>query len=341
MNFDVIVSSPFLRCLQTALTIAKKFGADVLIDQELGEVMGPPVFETEPPFPPRPWSNLKKTLEESEVSSDSHSALRAGRFMGKQPEWAETLEQARLRYVKRYLDYLRRARHTRRSFLLVTHGHMVQACATVLPANQHRKVVSVDYCGTAVAEFHKLVKDIKNDRCHDDEPAFFDKGHPFSENEATPCEPGASQGEPPEKNHVLTDAKTRYWNLWLRGVRTVPASSPSSGPNLPNAGEKWEDLVKLLGTLPPVVPAPAESCAGSSCSFSTRASTAASMKMLREPDAVPRSPQQTEQERQPRSAEAKPPPVPQPKLTLSTSRLAARRGLKKPNVPDTVAEDQV
>ena len=58
IDFGVIVSSPFLRCLQTALILAEKFDAKVLIDQELGEVMGPPVFETKPPLPPRPWSNL-------------------------------------------------------------------------------------------------------------------------------------------------------------------------------------------------------------------------------------------------------------------------------------------
>eukprot|EP00438_Fugacium_kawagutii_P014097 Skav211546 [mRNA] locus=scaffold871:34706:45873:- [translate_table: standard] len=346
MTFDVIVSSPFLRCLQTALILAKKFGTNVLIDQELGEVMGPPVFETEPPLPPRPWSNLQKTLKESEASSNVHSALRAGRFMGKQPQWAETLQQARLRYVKRYLDYLRRSRHTKRNFLLVTHGHMVQACATVLPAGQHRKVVSVDYCGAAVAGFHRLVKEIK-DECHDDQSAFFpaDNADPFNSDsqEAAPFEPDACQSEPPpEKNQVLEDAKTRYWTLRLRGVRTVPSSNPSGGPNLPNVGESWEDLIKLLGTLPPVGPAPSVTDAGSDCSFSTRASTAVSMNMLREPDGVPTSPKQSEkkQERQQLSrVDAKPPPAPQP-LTLSTSRLAARR-LKKPNVPDTVAEDQV
>lgn len=58
IDFEVIVSSPFLRCLQTALILAEKFDAKVLIDQELGEVMGPPVFETKPPLPPRPWRNL-------------------------------------------------------------------------------------------------------------------------------------------------------------------------------------------------------------------------------------------------------------------------------------------
>ena len=101
----------------------------------------------------------KATLKASATSASSHERLRAGRLMGKGPQWKESLQQARLRYVKRYLDYLRRARHTKKSCLLVTHGHMVQVCASVLPVNQHRKIVSVDYCGAAVAECHRLVKD--------------------------------------------------------------------------------------------------------------------------------------------------------------------------------------
>ena len=102
---------------------------------------------THPPMAPTHASNVhthalrKATLKASETSASSHERLRAGRLMGKGPEWKESLQQARLRYVKRYLDYLRRARHTKKNCLLVTHGHMVQACASVLPANQHRKIV--------------------------------------------------------------------------------------------------------------------------------------------------------------------------------------------------------
>ena len=37
------------------------------------------------------------------------------------------LSDRRRRYAKRFFDYLRRARHTKRSCILVSHGHMVQA----------------------------------------------------------------------------------------------------------------------------------------------------------------------------------------------------------------------
>ena len=169
----------------------------------------------------------KATLKVSPTSASSHERLRAGRLMGKEPQWKESLQQARLRYVKRYLDYLRRARHTKKSCLLGTHGHMVQACASVLPANQHRKIVSVDYCGAAVAECHRLGKD------HSCRDAFlparavsFDSGKHQAEKEEH------VQSQFDENNELIQDAKMRYWTLFLRGVRHVPAAAPSNGSRL-------------------------------------------------------------------------------------------------------------
>ena len=125
--------------------------------------MGTEVFEAPPPMPPRPWGVLKDCLK----ADFDVSRLKAGRLMGQRPEWGETLSQARIRYAKRFLDHLRRARHTKKSCLLVTHGHMVQAaskkslktplrqvCATVLPATLHLKVVSVDYASCVLATCH-------------------------------------------------------------------------------------------------------------------------------------------------------------------------------------------
>lgn len=345
MAFEVIVSSPFLRCLQTALILAEKFDATVLIDQELGEVMGPPVFETKPPLPPRPWSNLKATLKASATSGSSHERLRAGRLMGKGPEWKESLQQARLRYVKRYLDYLRRARHTKKNCLLVTHGHMVQACASVLPANQHRKIVSVDYCGAAVAECHRLGENQNHpDAFLPARALSFDSWkHQIEKEEHV-------QSPFDEKNELIQDAKMRYWTLFLRGVRTVPAATPS-GSHLPglsaDLGQSWQDLVKLLGVLPPVATAPlalSDNHSESACSFATRTNTTVSMKMIRQPDSVPKSPKNehsvTVLERTEMTQNEQPSNSVAP-LKLPTSGLAARRGFSKSKVPTTVVEDQV
>ena len=265
--------------------------------------------------------------------------------MGKGPEWKESLQQARLRYVKRYLDYLRRARYTKKNCLLVTHGHMVQACASVLPANQHRKIVSVDYCGAAVAECHRLGKNQNHpDAFLPARALSFDSGKHQIEKEEH------FQSPVDEKNELIQDAKMRYWTLFLRGVRTVPAATPS-GSHLPglsaDLGQSWQDLVKLLGVLPPVATAPlalSDNSSESACSFGTRTNTTVSMNMIRQPDSVPKSPKNehsvTVLERTEMTQNEQPSNSVAP-LKLPTSGLAARRGFSKSKVPATVVEDQV
>ena len=268
--------------------------------------------------------------------------------MGKRPQWAESIQQARLRYVKRYLDYLRRSHRTKKNCLLVTHGHMVQACATVLPANQHRKVVSVDYCGAAVAECHKLGKNEQLEGFFPARAASFDSG----KEQVEQSDLQNLQSDLHQKNQLIRDAKMKYWTLWLRGVRTVPSSRPSNASHLSQSlGQSWQDLVKVLGVLPPVGRDDAESHVDmrseSACSLGTRsnatATTTVSTKMLREPDSVPLSPKIEAKEREEVKKvkpEAPMAAVPAPKLKPVTSRLAARRGFSKPSVPATVAEDQ-
>ena len=142
----------------------------------------------------------------------------------------------------------------------------------------------------------------------------------------------------------------RYWTLFLRGVRTVPAATPS-GSHLPglsaDLGQSWQDLVKLLGVLPPVATAPlalSDNHSESACSSGTRTNTTVSMNMIRQPDSVPKSPKnehsvtvlewtEMTQNEQPSNSVAP--------LKLPTSGLAARRGFSKSKVPTTVVEDQV
>ena len=142
----------------------------------------------------------------------------------------------------------------------------------------------------------------------------------------------------------------RYWTLFLRGVRTVPAATPS-GSHLPglsaDLGQSWQDLVKLLGVLPLVATAPfalSDNHSESACSFATRTNTTVSMKMIRQPDSVPKSPKNehsvTVSERTEMTQNEQPSNSVAP-LKLPTSGLAARRGFSKSKVPTTVVEDQV
>eukprot|EP00913_Durusdinium_trenchii_P027567 g25857.t1 len=48
LAFDVVITSPYLRCIQTALVVCETFKSDLLLDYALSEVYGAPVFEHPP-----------------------------------------------------------------------------------------------------------------------------------------------------------------------------------------------------------------------------------------------------------------------------------------------------
>lgn len=45
---QVVITSPYLRCIQTALVVCETFKSDLLLDYALSEVYGAPVFEHPP-----------------------------------------------------------------------------------------------------------------------------------------------------------------------------------------------------------------------------------------------------------------------------------------------------
>ena len=80
---DPPVFSPYLSWLQTVKTLAEEFDAIVLLDQELGEVLGEA-------FLVRFWKSTKSLCRTQRA--------KAGGAMGKMPpQWPETLTDARVR----------------------------------------------------------------------------------------------------------------------------------------------------------------------------------------------------------------------------------------------------
>eukprot|EP00930_Biecheleria_cincta_P010901 TRINITY_DN11328_c1_g1_i1.p1 TRINITY_DN11328_c1_g1~~TRINITY_DN11328_c1_g1_i1.p1 ORF type:complete len:474 (+),score=54.27 TRINITY_DN11328_c1_g1_i1:64-1485(+) len=155
-SFDVVISSPYLRAVQTALVFAEHFDAVVILDHQLGEVLGPDVFGAEGPAatPWRTWETLMSALESCSEVPVNTSRLQCDQLLGEPPLWPETMKAARTRYAARYLTYLRRVRRARMTCLLVTHGHMMQASLRVLPATSCLEVESVGYCATVMAQMY-------------------------------------------------------------------------------------------------------------------------------------------------------------------------------------------
>lgn len=145
----VVVSSPYFRCVQTAVELAAKLGVKVpiLVDQQAGEVFGPPLVSyIDPAEPHRP-------LQDSIAYARSRGVDVWPVAAGKLPDWPESLLQARRRYVKHFISLLKRSLRVRRNFILVTHAEAVASTLSVIPFIPSECTVagSVDYCGRFIA----------------------------------------------------------------------------------------------------------------------------------------------------------------------------------------------
>mmetsp|Transcript_110880 Transcript_110880/g.357954 ORF Transcript_110880/g.357954 Transcript_110880/m.357954 type:complete len:869 (+) Transcript_110880:83-2689(+) len=146
-SIHVVVTSPYFRCVQTAVEICRVLGrgARLMVDWSLGEVFGPSVLgETEPSQPVRP-------AEETQAFCRSRGVKCISKTVGQWPRWPEDLGSARQRYASRFLTYLQRGAMARRNFLLVTHGDCVGAALSLMPTQAGSIVESVEFGGLFVA----------------------------------------------------------------------------------------------------------------------------------------------------------------------------------------------
>lgn len=151
--FSYVVTSPFIRCVETAVEVCRALKLPICIDMQLGEVFGPACFgEWSAPGPNR--RNAEEVA--SFVPADLRKITPVD-SIGKEPTWPESIEDARLRMVARVEQYTEwAARLEGVNFVLVTHGDCVGACLTLALARgdqgPSRVVEKVDYCGYALLE---------------------------------------------------------------------------------------------------------------------------------------------------------------------------------------------
>jgi len=146
-RFGIVVSSPYLRCVQTAVQICKALGPDValLLDNQLGEVYGTETMgDAEPETVLRPFAEIQQFCQAQGVQL-------CPRVLGRWPSWPERRPAARVRLLQRFLRYLHRSMVTRRNCVLVTHGDGVAAMLNAMPVLSNRVVRHVDFGGFFVA----------------------------------------------------------------------------------------------------------------------------------------------------------------------------------------------
>ncbi|CAK9017743.1 Putative E3 ubiquitin-protein ligase HERC1 [Durusdinium trenchii] len=160
-DIQVVVTSPYLRCIETAAAICLRLGSQtrLMVDLGLGEVYGPEIFGEEPQRTIRSSQEVEEHLKSFADSPDPTAPLRASpsgvtfrppiSTVGVWPTWPETLAMGRRRFAERLLVYISRGAKARRNFLLVSHADCVASCLALMP---HGRVVeAVDYGATMMA----------------------------------------------------------------------------------------------------------------------------------------------------------------------------------------------
>eukprot|EP00747_Dinoflagellata_sp_TGD_P116528 gnl/TRDRNA2_/TRDRNA2_172401_c0_seq3.p1 gnl/TRDRNA2_/TRDRNA2_172401_c0~~gnl/TRDRNA2_/TRDRNA2_172401_c0_seq3.p1 ORF type:complete len:511 (+),score=44.92 gnl/TRDRNA2_/TRDRNA2_172401_c0_seq3:59-1591(+) len=151
--FHVVVCSPYYRCIQTAVEICKRLGDDcrLIVDREIGEVFGPAVLG-----PNHPRHHLR--LRETGFDYCKQNGVNCQRKpLGQQPTWPEDLQDARRRYVNRFLHFLGRSVMARQNFVLVSHAECVAATLSIMPSHVDQRVVKVDNGGCFLAVRQPLI----------------------------------------------------------------------------------------------------------------------------------------------------------------------------------------
>jgi len=157
----VIISSPYFRCIQTAVEIFIELRSrqecsspTILVDRSLGEVYGPAVMgSTEPIEPTRP-------LEETLAYVWGRGIHDHVPIIGNWPAWPEDLGAGRRRFATRFLRYLQRSVTTSRNFLLVTHADCIGAALSIMPSQKDRFIEKVGYGAMFLATRHHSPREI-------------------------------------------------------------------------------------------------------------------------------------------------------------------------------------
>lgn len=129
-SIDAIVTSPYLRCVQTAAILCNRLGSDtkLILDASVGEIFGPSVFgDSMPQDHRRPLQSLLDECTSRGVKCVVPTLL------GIEPSWPEALDEGRFRFAETFLEYVERYRSGCKSFLVVTHGECVAAATALFP----------------------------------------------------------------------------------------------------------------------------------------------------------------------------------------------------------------
>lgn len=149
-KFVAIACSPYRRCLETAAEVAKRLNLPVVIDQELGEVCDDTMPKEPCPF--RSPVELREMAEDLGLRLMNPELEDGGvKLFGKPPNWPESLDDAKKRFVVRIETYIEQSAQTRQNFVLVTHADAVAAALEMFERG-FADIQNMDFCARLVAQ---------------------------------------------------------------------------------------------------------------------------------------------------------------------------------------------
>ncbi|CAK9000156.1 unnamed protein product [Durusdinium trenchii] len=157
-DFSMVVSSPFIRCIETAVEICRVFHCALCVDRQLGEVFSPAYFGAwEPPGPKMRSAEEICAYVPTDVrivGMDDEGKLTSDGFIGNAPEWPE--KNGKLRLAIRVEELSDKAgKLGGANLILVTHGDCVAGCMALTSSRSELTapiVSKVPYCGFVVLE---------------------------------------------------------------------------------------------------------------------------------------------------------------------------------------------
>jgi len=169
--FGLVVSSPYLRCAQTASEIARVLGVPVQFDLDLGEVFGSDMEGADGSPKHRCPDELESALQ---VDYQDVKYLRddCGKLQirGKQPNYPESTESARLRFCFKVQELVRQAALKLSSIVIVTHADALASVTRLLMPSS--VLTRIPYAGHIIASRSVKVFDARSNREMTQEPVY-------------------------------------------------------------------------------------------------------------------------------------------------------------------------
>lgn len=170
--FGLIIASPYLRCAQTASRIAQELQLPVQFDLDLGEVfdrdcMGPNAKGPQHRNPDDLEAELKPDFPDVAWIRDENNAIK---IEGRQQEFPESLDDARMRFVFKVQQLVQKAASELMSLVIVTHGDALGAVLGMIRYDW--KIQRVPYASYAVASRQVAVLDKGSLELKTEEPVY-------------------------------------------------------------------------------------------------------------------------------------------------------------------------